>query len=130
MPAQRKFRVIIADDQFMMRQLIKQALQAGPFDIVAEAVNGTDAVAKVSALAPDIITIDNNMPELNGLDALIKIKAEKPDTVVIMITAEASQEAIKKAMQHGVNGFLTKPFSPSRIVKEIAHAVLNRKAKA
>lgn len=129
MPMKRRFRVVIADDQLMMRQLIKQALQEGPFDIVAEVVNGLDAVDKVAALSPDIVTIDNNMPGLNGLDALKKIKEEKPSTTVIMITAEASQEVIKTAMQSGVNGFITKPFSPSRIVKEIAHAILNKKEK-
>jgi two-component system chemotaxis response regulator CheB len=104
-------RVLIVDDSLFMRAAIEKALaQLGGFEIVGQARDGADAVDKVVALRPDVITMDYNMPRMNGAEAVREIMKRRP-TPVLMFSAHTRQGAREtfEALAAGAVDFCTKP---------------------
>ena len=107
----RKIRVLITDDSLFMRAAIKKLLGADArFEIVGEAKDGRDAVAKVQALQPDVCTMDFNMPNLDGAGAVREIMKTRP-TPVVMLSAHTLKGAREtfEALAAGAVDFLAKP---------------------
>src|SRR5215469_11830764 len=119
-------RVLVVDDDEVIRQLIAVNLTLEGFD-VATAVDGQDCLDKVRAIAPDVITLDVMMPRLDGWETTIQLR-KSPDTAhikVVMITARAQEEDIVRGTTVGADAYLTKPFDPGemiRVVRELADA--------
>jgi two-component system chemotaxis response regulator CheB len=109
-PPTRKIRVLIVDDSLFMRAAIARALAGGPFEIVGQAKDGSDAIAQIARLAPDVVTMDFNMPGITGADAVRQIMAQRP-TPVVMFSAHTRQGAKETfdALAAGAVDFLTKP---------------------
>ncbi len=110
-PQGRRIRVLVVDDSLFMRAAIKKTLVAsGRFEVVGEARDGQDAVAKVLALTPDVVTMDYNMPKMNGAAAIREIMKQRP-TPVIMFSAHTRQGAREtfEALAAGAVDFCTKP---------------------
>ena len=63
-------RVIVADDEMMMRQVLKAILKEGGFEVIAEVTNGQEVISKCQQLKPDLLCLDINMPKKNGIEAL------------------------------------------------------------
>lgn len=106
-----KIRVLVADDSLFMRAAIRKLLAADPrFEVIAEAKDGRDAVDKVQALAPDVCTMDFNMPNLDGAGAVREIMRVRP-TPVVMLSAHTRQGAKEtfEALAAGAVDFLAKP---------------------
>jgi len=124
-------RVLVVDDDEVIRQLIAVNLTLEGFD-VATAVDGRDCLDKVTAIKPDVITLDVMMPRLDGWATAIQLR-EDPltrDIKVVLITARAQEDDRRRGEQIGVDAYLTKPFDPGemiRIVRELA-ALSVRKA--
>jgi two-component system chemotaxis response regulator CheB len=107
----RPIRVLIVDDSLFMRAAIEKTLTAlGGFDIVGHGRDGADAVDKVAALRPDVVTMDYNMPRMNGADAVRAIMNRCP-TPVLMFSAHTRQGARETfdALSAGAVDFCTKP---------------------
>ncbi|MBX3161428.1 MAG: chemotaxis response regulator protein-glutamate methylesterase [Deltaproteobacteria bacterium] len=106
----RKIRVLIVDDSLFMRAAIAKTLAAGPFEVVGQARDGTDALAQVAKLAPDVLTMDFNMPGLNGAETVRALMQQRP-TPVVMFSAHTRQGAKETfdALAAGAVDFVTKP---------------------
>lgn len=108
-----KIRVLIADDSFFMRKLLRQILNSDPeIDLVGEAKDGAEAVTLSSNLLPDVITMDYKMPILNGIEAIRQIKKTLSNPpVVIMLSAYTTEGANEtwEALKEGAADFIPKP---------------------
>ncbi|MFJ7946402.1 response regulator [Streptomyces sp. NPDC096354] len=114
-------RVLIADDQVMVRQGFTVLLDAEPgIEVVGQAVDGLDAVSKVAELAPDVVLMDVRMPVLGGIEATRRITSPHAAQVkVLILTTFDLDEYVYEALRAGASGFLLKDAS----VEELAHAV-------
>jgi two-component system chemotaxis response regulator CheB len=129
-PTPRRIRVLIVDDSLFMRAAIARALAGGPFEIVGQAKDGHDALAQIPRLAPDVITMDFNMPGMTGADAVRLIMQQRP-TPVVMFSAHTRQGAKETfdALAAGAVDFLTKPDGEvsvdlSRIADELSRKLI------
>ena len=119
-------RVLVVDDDEVIRQLIAVNLTLEGFD-VATAVDGQDCLDKVGTIAPQVITLDVMMPRLDGWVTAVELR-KNPQTShikVVLITARAQEDDKKRGHQIGVDAYLTKPFDPGemiRVVRELAGA--------
>jgi two-component system, chemotaxis family, protein-glutamate methylesterase/glutaminase len=106
----RKIRVLIVDDSLFMRAAIAKALAAGPFEVVGQAKDGSDALAQIARLAPDVVTMDFNMPGMTGADTVRQVMLQRP-TPVVMFSAHTRQGAKETfdALAAGAVDFMTKP---------------------
>ena len=101
-------RVLIADDQPLFRDGLRNLLAARGITVVDTAANGLEAIQMARALHPDIILMDVNMPELDGLGALERIRAEMPAIRVILLTIASDRETLLRAIRGGASGYLLK----------------------
>lgn len=121
-------KVLIVDDSAYIRKVIKEILSKSPFiEIVGTAINGKDALEKVEALNPDVITLDLIMPEMDGLSFLIEQMKRKPiPTVVCSIASETGDLALK-ALEIGAIDFVQKPTAlATEKVYEIADELVEK----
>jgi len=116
-------RILIVDDTLFMRTLLKNILFSGGHDIVGEAGDGDEAIAKYRELKPDLVTMDIVMPKVNGIDALKEIRAIDPGARVVMCTAVGQEQMVKLAIKTGAKGYIVKPFQAPKVLEEI-HNVL------
>ena len=113
-------RVVVADDHDNFRRALRMVLEAEDgVDVVAEAANGREAVARVAELAPDVVLMDVRMPVENGIEATRTIRATFPSTRIIMLTVSDDEADLFDAVKAGANGYLLKDVS----VEEVADAV-------
>jgi len=114
-------RVLIADDQSMVRQGFTVLLNAEPgIEVVGQAVDGEDAIAQVAELAPDVVLMDIRMPGLGGIEATRRLTEPDGATVkVLVLTTFDLDEYVYEALRAGASGFLLKDAS----AEELAHAV-------
>lgn len=107
--------VLVVDDSAFMRRLISQILErSGDFRVAGTARNGLDALQKVHALDPELVTMDVDMPELDGLQALGYIMSETPRPVVMLsaATTHSGYDATFRALELGAVDFVRKPSGP------------------
>ncbi|MFC0542416.1 response regulator [Kutzneria chonburiensis] len=115
-------RVLIADDQALIRAGLSALLRAAGLDVAGEAENGVQAVELAAALRPDVIVMDIRMPVLDGLDATERILAAAPGTRILVLTTFDLDEYVYRALAAGAAGFLLKETPPAAIVAAV-HAV-------
>ncbi|MET7452741.1 response regulator transcription factor [Streptomyces sp. NPDC005574] len=109
-------RVLIADDQMMVREGFSVLLNAMPdIEVVGEAVNGREAVQRVRELAPDVVLMDIRMPELNGIEATREIVAADGSAKVLVLTTFDLDEYVYQALRAGASGFLLKDASARQL---------------
>jgi two-component system, chemotaxis family, chemotaxis protein CheY len=113
-------KVLIVDDSLYMRALIKSALEKAGYAIIGEASNGEEALDLAFELQPDIITLDNVLPDMIGLDILKAYKEEGLPSKIIMVSAVAQESAIEEAMNNGASAYIVKPFTPEKLIEEAA----------
>ena len=103
------FRIVLADDHEVVRTGLRALLeeQTG-WEVVAEAVDGREAVEKATKLKPDVVVIDIAMPSLNGLEAVRQIVKAVPNTKVLVLTMYDSDPLIQQVLQAGARGYLLK----------------------
>ncbi|MBC2869886.1 response regulator [Streptomyces mexicanus] len=113
-------RVLIADDQQMVREGFSVLLNTQPdIEVVGQAVNGLDAVAKVTELAPDVVLMDIRMPGLGGIEATHRVTTEAPGTKVLVLTTFDLDEYVYEALCAGASGFLLKDASADRLAEAV-----------
>lgn len=101
-------RVVIADDHALFRDGLRSLLEARGVEVLAEARNGTEAIAYARLHKPDIVLMDLNMPEVNGLTATRLISAEMPNVRVVVLTASEEDADLFEAVKSGAQGYLPK----------------------
>ncbi len=112
-------RILIADDAAFMRMMLKDILTKGGYEVVGEAADGNDALAKYNELNPDLVTMDITMPNCDGIQALKNIKAQNASANVIMCSAMGQQAMVIEAIQSGAKDFIVKPFQGDRVLEAI-----------
>jgi len=114
------FRILLADDHEVVRAGLRALLeeQSG-WEVVAEAVDGRDAVEKASKLRPDAVVIDIAMPSLNGLEAVRQIVKAVPNAKVLVLTMYDSDPLIQQVLQAGARGYLLKSDAGRDLVSAI-----------
>ncbi len=117
-----QFRIIIADDESIIRMDLKEMLTNLGHLVVGEAGDGTSAVNLARELRPDIVIMDIKMPDLDGIEAA-RILAEENIAPILLLTAYSQQELIERAKEAGVVGYLVKPFRESDIGPAIEVAI-------
>ena len=102
-------KVLIADDHKLVRDSLKQILDAEPdIKCIGEARDGTESIDLAERLNPDVILVDVNMPTLNGIQVTQKIKADFPDMSVLILTAYDNEEYLVSCLEAGADGFVLK----------------------
>jgi CheY-like chemotaxis protein len=119
-------RVLVVDDDEVIRRLIAVNLQLEGFD-VETAVDGQDCLERVTEIDPDVITLDVMMPRLDGWETAVQLR-KSPQTAhikVVLITARAQEDDKSRGGRVGADAYLTKPFDPNemiRVVRQLAGA--------
>ena len=102
-------RILIADDHEVVRSGLRSILEAQPdWEVVAEAVDGKEAVAKALATKPDVAILDYSLPVFNGVEATRQIRARVPQTEVLVFTMHESETLMRNLLQAGARGYLLK----------------------
>ncbi|MFM9447895.1 response regulator [Streptomyces acidiscabies] len=115
-----KIRVLIADDQQMIRQGFTVLLDKQPgIEVIGQAVDGLDAVEKAAELTPDVVLMDIRMPDLNGIEATRRITALLPDMKVLVLTTFDLDEYVYEALRAGASGFLLKDASADQLAEAV-----------
>ncbi|MFB7588769.1 response regulator [Streptomyces sp. NPDC056169] len=114
-------RVLIADDQMMVRQGFTVLLNAEPgIEVVGQAVDGADAVTKVAELSPDVVLMDIRMPGTGGIEATRVLTAAAGSTVkVLVLTTFDLDEYVYEALRAGASGFLLKDASADELAEAV-----------
>lgn len=113
-------RVLVVDDSDVLRKIVGFNLTREGF-IVEEARDGVEALEKMASAKPNLVILDIMMPRLNGFEVLKRMRAdpELSNIPVIVLTAKGGEDDARTALQNGANGFLTKPFSPVKLIEEV-----------
>lgn len=115
-------RVVIADDESIIRMDLKEMLTSLGYLVVGEAGDGISAVNLARELRPDLVVMDIKMPELDGI-AAAKILTDEKLAPVLLLTAFAHKELLESAKEAGVIGYLVKPFRESELQPAIEIAL-------
>ncbi|MET7765027.1 response regulator [Streptomyces sp. NPDC005336] len=115
-------RVVIAEDEALIRLDLKEMLEEEGYSVVGEAGDGETAVALAQEHRPDLVILDVKMPVLDGISAAERIAAERI-APVLMLTAFSQRELVERARDAGAMAYLVKPFSKSDVVPAIEMAV-------
>jgi DNA-binding NarL/FixJ family response regulator len=113
-------RVLVADDQQVVREGLRLMLGMLGIEVVGTAIDGTDAVRQAAAAVPDIVLMDLNMPNCDGVEATRRIVRQQPDVRVVVLTAFSEDENVIAALRAGARGFLTKNASAGEILQAIS----------
>ena len=114
-------RVLVAEDETIIRLDLAGMLERAGFDVCAQARDGVEAVELARAQEPDVAVLDVKMPRLDGIEAARRILDERPIPIV-MLTAYGQDELVSRAVEAGVFGYLVKPFRESDLVPAIRTA--------
>lgn len=120
MQASKTKRVLVVDDEPMLRNLLKRVLTSLPQKIeVSEAEDGAQALSCLESQTFDLVLLDVKMPIMNGLEALSRIRENEStkDLTVLLLTSEHQAEDIYKGREAGATAYLTKPFDVSDITE-------------
>ena len=120
-------KIIIVDDNDLIRTLLRGILRAEECEIIGEARNGALALELIEKSRPDIVLLDVLMPEMDGLETLQNIKQQYPEIIVVMITGSPSKDNVKESIDGGASGFIVKPFNSAKVIETLKRAWNSRR---
>ena len=113
-------KILIADDHALLRQGIKRVLNfEEDLEVVGEAEDGQETLARTLVLQPDVLLLDLNMPGLSGLEVARQLQAAKSKTKVIVLTIHDSDNYVLELLKNGALGYLLKDVEPAMLIKAI-----------
>ena len=118
-PEQAPPRVVIADDQALVRIGFRMILTARGIDVVGEAADGAEAVSAVRRLRPDVVLMDIRMPNMDGLEATRRVLEQAPECRVLMLTTFDLDHYVYAALAAGASGFLLKDVTPEHLAAAV-----------
>jgi len=116
-------RVIVAEDEALIRMDIVETLRDNGFDVVGEAGDGEKAVELATELRPDLVVMDVKMPKLDGISAAERLSKDNIAPVVLL-TAFSQKELVERAAQAGALAYVVKPFTPNDLLPAIEIALV------
>ena len=117
-------RLLLVDDHPMMRRGIRQMLELeDDLHVVGEAGNGEEALALIHSLKPDLVLLDNNMPQMNGLETLRRLRSLDCTAKVLLFTVSDAEDDIRDALRLDADGYLLKDMEPELLVQYIRDAL-------
>ena len=116
-------RVLIAEDETLIRLDLRQMLEEHGIDVCGEARDGLEAVELARETQPDLAVFDLKMPNLDGIEAARRVYAERP-LPIIMLTAYSDRRTVERAVDAGAFSYLSKPFGPRDVIPAIRAAVV------
>ncbi len=122
-------KILIAEDERDIRELVSFSLQFGGFTVV-QATNGAEAVEQAQKELPDLILMDVRMPKMTGYEACRQMKTMETirDIPVVFLSAKGQESEIQTGLEVGAEEYILKPFAPDELVKQV-QAVLDRVTK-
>lgn len=115
-----RIRVLVADDHPVFRRGMRAILAADPdTDLVGEATDGEEAIARALELRPDVILMDLNMPKVTGIEATRRILEAAPETAILMLTMFEDDDSVLAAMRAGAHGYLLKGADGAQTLRAI-----------
>ncbi|MDH0895309.1 MULTISPECIES: two-component system response regulator NarL [unclassified Pseudomonas] len=120
--------LLLVDDHPMMRRGIRQLIELeGDLVVVGEANNGAEACEQVARLTPDLVLLDNNMPQLNGVETLKRLREQGFAGKVLLFTVSDAENDVRDAMRFGADGYLLKDMEPEHLIarlRDVLHGTL------
>lgn len=120
-----KIRLFVVDDHPMIRMGLAAMIESErAFELVGEAGHGSDAIRMAPVVRPDVLLIDLMMPEIDGVEVMLALRPQLPHARFVFLSSLADPVQVKRAMNAGANGFLTKTASSHELINVIhaAHA--------
>jgi two-component system chemotaxis response regulator CheY len=130
MSANPPVKVLIVDDAAAVRGMLRALLTEEGYRVVADLASGGGVLAHVERYEPDMVCLDYNLPDVDGLELLKQVHAAHPAVAVVMITGSVDAALQGAAAEAGAAGFIHKPFSPDKILKELQQVVHTRRLLA
>ncbi len=112
-------RILIVDDSSVMRKNIKNFVEAGGHEVVAEAADGREVLACYINYRPDVVTLDISMPIVDGISALKILLKSFPQAKVIMVSALGQKQNVLEAIKLGAKSYLVKPVERDKVIEII-----------
>ena len=113
-------KVLIVDDSMYMRAMISSALSStGRYEVIAQAGTGSQGIELALEHEPDLITMDNILPDMIGIDIVKELRAEGVDSKIIMISAVGQDDVFQEGKANGAQDYLVKPFTPEILVERV-----------
>ena len=114
-------RLLLADDHRMVRQSMRRSMEDAGFDVVGEAADGNEAVRLAGDLHPDVVLMDVSMPVLDGVEATRQLRGDGREGApqVVMLTMHADADVVRRALQAGAVGYLTKDCTIDEVVDAV-----------
>ena len=124
-----KFSILIAEDDAMMRDLVRMRLGAAGYD-AHTAHNGVEALTKIKGLRPNAMVLDINMPEMDGFSVLEALHQDRELSriPVLVLTARHAVGDVKRALSLGAKDYLTKPFNETQLMTRVARLLQSQVA--
>jgi len=117
---QKKITILIADDQTLFREGIKDVLEdEKDLTIIGEAVDGIEAVAKTKRLKPNVVLMDIKLPKMDGISATRQIRKECPDTNIVILSSYEDESHVLEAIAAGANGYLSKMLPAVELIRAL-----------
>ncbi|SDY28532.1 two-component system response regulator NarL [Pseudomonas sp. NFIX28] len=118
------YRILLVDDHPMMRRGIRQMLELeDDLQIVGEAGHGEEALGLIEPLRPDLVLLDNNMPQLNGIETLRRLRAMDYRGKVLLFTVSDAEDDIRDALRLDADGYLLKDMEPELLIQYLRDAL-------
>jgi two-component system, response regulator PdtaR len=121
MGMEEALRVVVAEDEGLIRMDVVATLQEAGYQVVGEAADGEEAIKLATELEPDLVVMDIKMPKLDGISAAEKISELK--IPVVLLTAFSQSDLVARAADAGAMAYVTKPFKPSDLLPAIQIAL-------
>jgi two-component system, chemotaxis family, chemotaxis protein CheY len=112
-------KIMVADDSDAIRQVLGDILAIGKHELIAEAIDGDEAIEKFNQIQPELLLLDLAMPKKDGLTVVKAIKEYNPDAKIVLITASDNQAIIKQCLEAGALASISKPFDFDKVLKVI-----------
>jgi two-component system chemotaxis response regulator CheY len=116
-------RVLVVDDSFYMRTMLKNMLSDAGYNIVGEAADGETAIRMARETNPDLVTLDLILPDNTGLDVLKGIHKDNPNMKVIIVSAVGQEAIVNEAIDSGAKAYIVKPFAEDKVLDIVSNVL-------